>query len=253
IVPQEEYWDLVMNITSLLRSYRDPDTGDYVFDIVLTRNESTYIGLGGARTGDVIVAVKPGYTTSTALVRDPATGKAVELAPAVPLTTVTGDHGPILPHHKELRAVFLAYGPGVTGGYLGSGSVLQVAPTVAKLLGISPPPFATQPPLFTLLEVTTTETETLTQTLTETTTWTVRETVTRVETYTKVYTETLTTTLERTITETMVRTATQTIREETTLTETMHVYEVNWGVTSAISVATLIVGLVIGALILKRV
>lgn len=208
IVPRDEYWDLVLNVTRLLRSYRDPDTGEYVFDIVLARNESAFIGLEGERCGDIILAVKPGCTTSTALVRDPATGKAVELAPALPLTTTTGEHGPILPHYRELRVVFLAYGPGIRGGYLGTGSVLQIAPTVARLMGITPPPNATQSPLFALAEVTKTEV------YIETTTTTFRETVVQTETKTTTYTTTAiyteTATHTTTLTTIRVETATQT-------------------------------------------
>ena len=39
-----------------------------MFDLVLTREEAEILGLGGERTGDIVFALKPGYTSSTALV-----------------------------------------------------------------------------------------------------------------------------------------------------------------------------------------
>ncbi len=244
VVPPEEYEGVVKNITNLLRFYRDPETGEYVFDIVVTRNESAAIGLGGERTGDIVLAVKPGYTTSTALVKDPATGRAIEVAPAVPLSTVTGDHGPVLPHYPELRAVFLAYGPGVRGGYLGAVSSLQVAPTIARLLGIEPPRDAKMPPAFTILEVTTTAT--LVKTTTATTTATLTATTTLRETTTL----TTTATFRETYTSTATIVRTETTVTTTTATTTEKVVDV--GVTAAAAIAALAVGAVAGLLVRRK-
>jgi len=199
IVKQEEYETLVEEVAQLLRNYRDPDTGEPVFDLVLTRREAWILGLTGNGTGDIIYALKPGYTSSTALKIDPDTGLAVEVGGVTPLKTVTGDHGPHLPHYKEMRAVFIASGPGISGGYLGVVSSLQVAPTIASLLGIEPPQDAELAPIIvpairevtlteTIVETTTaietttvTETTTITDTITETITTTTTETETRVE------------------------------------------------------------------------
>lgn len=256
VVSPGDYEGVVLNITRLLRSYRDPETGDYVFDIVATRNESLVLGLGSARAGDIVVAVKPGYTISTALVRDPTTGRAVELAPAIPLVTVTGDHGPILPFYKELKAVFLAYGPGIKGGYLGAGSILQVAPTIAKLLGIEPPRDAAKPPLPALLEVTTTKTQVVTSTLTTITTSTVISTTTARETTTYTTTVVKTSEVTTTATQTLVQTTTQTKHVTETVTEkvTTPVTEavVDWTTTSIVGVVALLVGLAVGVLVKRK-
>ena len=184
IVVQEEYRALVNEIVQLLKNYRDPDTNEPVFDVVLTREEAALIGLTGERVGDVVYALRPGYTSSTAIII--RGDGAVEIDSVEPLVTVTGDHGPHLPHYRELRGVFIAYGPGVSGGYLGVVSSLQVAPTIAALLGIEPPEKATCAPVFTIREVT----ATVQETITETTTTTVTETVT--ETTTETITETIT-------------------------------------------------------------
>jgi predicted AlkP superfamily phosphohydrolase/phosphomutase len=192
IVPPDNYTALVSEIVQLLRNYKDSETGEPVFDVVLTREEASLLGLTGERVGDIVYALKPGYTSSTALIRDPATGKAVEIAPVTPLVTVTGDHGPYLPYYKELRAVFIAYGPGISGGYLGVVSSLQVAPTVAALLGIKPPEKAELVPVFTIREVTITLTETTTTTTTITTTQVTTTTKTTTTTSTVTTTETMT-------------------------------------------------------------
>ncbi|MCC6025051.1 MAG: alkaline phosphatase family protein [Desulfurococcaceae archaeon] len=187
-VTQEEYNALVNEIVQLLKNYRDPETNEIVFDVVLTREEAALIGLTGERVGDIVYALRPGYTSSTAIIiRD---GRAVEIDSVKPLVTVTGDHGPHLPHYRELRGIFVAYGPGVSGGYLGVVSSLQVAPTIAALLGIKPPEKATCAPVFTIREVTATVRETITETTTTITTETVTETTT--ETITERTTETTT-------------------------------------------------------------
>ena len=191
IVPPANYSLLVSEVVQVLREYRDPETGERVFDLVLSREEAEFLGLTGGRVGDIIYALRPGYTSSTALVRDPDTGKAVEIVSVKPLLTLTGDHGPHLPHYKELRAVLIAAGPGVSGGYLGTASSLQVAPTIAYLLGISPPRDAKLTPIFLSKETvsvvithTTTITSTTTNTVTVTATTTLRETVTTITTTT---------------------------------------------------------------------
>ena len=201
IVPPANYSLLVDELVRVLWEYRDPETGERVFDLVLPREKAEFLGLTGERIGDVIFALKPGYTSSTALVRDPETGKAVEIAPVIPLLTSTGDHGPHLPHYKELRAVLIASGPGISGGYLGTISSLQVAATIASLLGISPPRDSKLAPIFIsreALPIVFTYTSTITTTITSTTTTTLRERVTTTAT------TTLISPVSTTVTETIV-------------------------------------------------
>jgi predicted AlkP superfamily phosphohydrolase/phosphomutase len=240
VVRATEHSSLVEEVVRMLREYRDPDTGERVFDLVLTREEAEILGLGGERTGDIVFALKPGYTSSTALVRDRATGKAVEIAPATPLVTVTGDHGPHLPHYKELHGVFLAVGPGISGGYLGAVSSLQVAPTIAALLGIKPPSDSKHSSILTVKEVKTTITATVTNVLT-TTMVTTRE-VTR------------TTALTDVRTTTMVEQRTATVFNTLTLTSPVTVTEsrLDVGTAGLVAIAMLLAGLVVGFLVFRK-
>jgi len=248
VVGATEYSSLVEEIVRMLREYRDPDTGERVFDLVLTREEAEILGLGGERTGDIVFALKPGYTSSTALVRDRATGKAVEIAPATPLVTVTGDHGPHLPHYKELHGVFLAVGPGISGGYLGAVSSLQVAPTIAALLGIKPPSDSKHSPILTVKEVKTTITATVTNVLTTTMVTTREVTTTTVREVTR------TTTLTDVRTTTMVEQRTATVFNTLTLTSPVTVTEsrLDVGTAGLVAIAMLLAGLVVGFLVFRR-
>lgn len=238
VVSHEEYDNLVKSIITLLRSYRDPETGEPVFDLVVTRDESSVIGLGGSRTGDIVFSLKPGYTSSTGLKKDPGTGKAVEVETAKPLVTVTGDHGPVLPYYDELKAVFVATGAGVKGGYIGEASSLQIAPTIARILGINPPKDAVKPPLFSIYEITTTHVEVITTTST------------RIETITQRTTETLTTTLTTVTTSH----ATYTITKPETKTEVSQttIREIDITTTSVVAIIMLLVGLVVGYIAFRK-
>jgi len=246
IVQPGEYDSVVNSIIELLRSYKDPDTGQPVFDIVVRRSDASVIGLDSERTGDIVFSVKPGYTVSTSLSISTQTMRATEIAPAVPLKTVTGDHGPILPQYPELHAVFAALGPGITGGYLGTASTLHIAPTIARLLGIQPPANSSATPLFIVHEVTSTVTETTTVPTTITSTITIKTTVT----------ETQSTTIKETITLTITETTTktETVTSTTTLTETtpVTVREIDIGTTAVVGIVLLVVGIGVGVMASKR-
>jgi predicted AlkP superfamily pyrophosphatase or phosphodiesterase len=91
---------------------------------------------GGFPDAAFVVAMKPGYTISTAL-----TGQMVS-----DQTPVKGTHG-YLPSFAEMHASFFAMGPGVAKGRdLGLIDMRQIAPTVAGMLGVTLPS-AKQPKL----------------------------------------------------------------------------------------------------------
>lgn len=238
IVPRSEYENIVQSIINLLRSYRDPDTGEPVFDLVITRNESSIIGLGGERTGDIVFALKPGYVSSTTLKKNPATGRAVEVEVVTPFVSATGDHGPVLPHYRELKAVFIAVGANIRGGYLGEVSSLQIAPTIARILRINPPPSAVKPPVFNIYEkaITTTTTETKTEV----------KTITTIETLTSIVATTITTTSHATTTHTVTQTETKT----TTITTTIR--ELDTTTTITVAIITLVIGLAVGYILSRK-
>ena len=80
----------------------------------------------------------------------PARRRLVALAAAGSLITTyeTGSHHDA-PFDDNRRVPILVLAPGLAP-QAGTGSLLQVAPTVAALLRVPPPPAATEPPLFGL-------------------------------------------------------------------------------------------------------
>jgi len=146
IVEPSEYSYTVDQVIRALQSVRDPSTGEQVFDLVLTREQARTLGLAGERVGDVVIATRCGYTAvgGVPAIRN---NTAQVFTPAAPLSTLTGDHGTILPSYPEIHGIFLAYGGGISRGYLGLISSLSVAPTVSEILGIERPANATSHPL----------------------------------------------------------------------------------------------------------
>ena len=118
-------------VTAALLGIRDPDTGAApvraVFD---TEIDGSVLGIGGAAGADLYFDLAPGYDLSTALGGD-ATITAQRGGGS-------GDHGGA-PWHRGLHAIFFAAGPGIRGGHrLGLVRAIDVAPTVASLLGLPP-------------------------------------------------------------------------------------------------------------------
>ena len=84
--------------------------------------------LGGASQMDFFVDGRIGYTFGSKL-----TG------PLVAAGTEKGTHG-YFPAHPEMRATLILQGPGVTAhGSLGEVDMRDIAPTIAKLLGVAFP------------------------------------------------------------------------------------------------------------------
>jgi predicted AlkP superfamily pyrophosphatase or phosphodiesterase len=91
---------------------------------------------GGFPDAAFVVAMKPGFTIGLAL-----SGPLVN-----DQTAVKGTHG-YLPSFREMHASFLAIGPNILGSHdLGTIDMRQIAPTVAKILGVNLSS-AKQPPL----------------------------------------------------------------------------------------------------------
>lgn len=87
------------------------------------------------RTGDVVVTTEPPYTLSRS---DSFTSKAIDLVSSL-MDWGSGAHG-YDPANPDMGGIFLAMGRGVSqSNELGEVLQLQVAPTIAALLGIEPP------------------------------------------------------------------------------------------------------------------
>lgn len=115
IVPAEEYEATQQRIIDALLTYVDPATGERPFVLAVTRADAEMLNLAGELVGDVVYALKPGF--------DGAHGKQL------PSTSfgIGGQH-----------STFIMAGAGVRQGVRLSRQVrvVDVAPTVAYLLGI---------------------------------------------------------------------------------------------------------------------
>lgn len=245
VVPPEKYDEVVNQIMAALASVKDPDTGEPVFGLIMTRDEAKILGLYGDRAGDVVFSLRPGYAAWSGL----KVGTIFE--DAVPLKTVTGWHSD-LPYYPQLVAIFGAIGANIIHGELGYIHSTSIAPTITYLLGIEPPANATgnilpivKPLTKTIVtETTVTATQTVEKTITQTTTTTATTTTTVTSTTTQ--TTTVTTTMPQTITKTTTKLV-PTTEYKTTTVET-----INTGITIGFAIIALVVGLAIGMFVFKR-
>ena len=110
---------------------RDPETGAHLVRAVFdAERDGEALGFGGPAV-DLIFDPAPDYAPSAAV------GGGAIADSSTPLGE--GEHGPS-PFRRKLHGIFFAAGPGVRAGVrLPVISSVDVAPTVAALLGISPP------------------------------------------------------------------------------------------------------------------
>jgi predicted AlkP superfamily pyrophosphatase or phosphodiesterase len=167
IIPREKLDHYVDRIVSACRSLRDPRTNDPIFHVVLKRSELDQLRLNDAeRAGDVFVSARPGWSLSPRVLPEvpvfvsttfrPDTRKRVAgnkqteefLLTGGANETGLGVHGHISAH-REIQAIFFAFGPNVPARLTGPVNGVDLAPTVASLLGIEPPRDAQGKSIFT--------------------------------------------------------------------------------------------------------
>ena len=131
IVREEEREAVKREATSALLDARDPDTGAHMVRAVFdAERDGEGLGFGGPAV-DLIFDPAQDYAPSAAVC-----GTAIAESSA-PLGE--GEHGPS-PFRRKLHGIFFAAGPGVRAGVrLPIIHSVDVAPTVAALLGIPPP------------------------------------------------------------------------------------------------------------------
>jgi len=133
IVTPEDEDSVRAAVVTALRGVRDPASGQpAVLDLLDPRAPSREPSSGGANGGDLYLSLVPGYDVSASV-----KGSVVEeIAPR-------GVHG-LNPERPELQSGFVVAGPGVAAGVsLGPIRQIDVAPTLAALLGLDPPAQAT--------------------------------------------------------------------------------------------------------------
>jgi predicted AlkP superfamily pyrophosphatase or phosphodiesterase len=142
-VPVEEYADVQSQIVDLLRNLTDRETGEPVFQRVLTRDELGPLELDHPNSGDVFAQTYPGYHL------DAWRGNDFIFEAA----DFYGQHGfdSSLP---EMYTVFIAAGADVpqTGETIPPVRVVDYAPTIASLLDFTPAPTVDGSPIPTLIQ-----------------------------------------------------------------------------------------------------
>jgi predicted AlkP superfamily pyrophosphatase or phosphodiesterase len=154
IVPLAQYEDLQKRIENAFKAISDPVTNERVFEIILKKPRDEEIlrkksNFGSDQdkkrrgrerdfhafsedTGDVLVVTIPGYHL------DFSAGTGAAIGDFFQPSTFFGQHGhdPRLP---EMKAIFYAAGPDFKRRTLKDIDNIDIAPTVADLLGIKPP------------------------------------------------------------------------------------------------------------------
>ena len=155
VVPPERLNEYVGRVVEACKALRDPSTGEPIFEVVMRRGELKSLRLGDdERSPDVFVSGRLGWSmsarinprapfilpsTMTPEGRAGLAPEARELLAAGNLNeTSPGIHG-YLARNRQLESIFYAVGPGVPRARLGRIRVVDIAPTVAAILNISPP------------------------------------------------------------------------------------------------------------------
>jgi len=132
VKPGEEYEEVREKIIELFMDYRDEKTGKKPFSLVLKREDAAILGLYGDRIGDIVYAVNPGFGHSH--------GQQLS-------TAKFGAFG-------SLSCLLVMAGPGVKRGAAIKPTrwLIDVAPTIAHLLGIPVPRDADGAIMYEILE-----------------------------------------------------------------------------------------------------
>lgn len=128
IIPKESYESVRDQIVAVLEGLSDPATGDPVFARVVRREDLAALNLDGAYAGDIFVQAEPGYTLSD------QRGPASILEPVI--FQGQGGYYAGLP---EMQGGLVIVGGGAAPGTdLGIVHLIDLAPTIAHLLGLPP-------------------------------------------------------------------------------------------------------------------
>jgi len=154
IVPLEQYKTVQNEIANVFKAISDPVTNKPVFEIVLkkpreadllhkrsnfggnddrkSRGRERDFHAFGEDSGDVLIVTIPGYHL------DFNAGTGASVGNFFQPSTFFGQHG-YDPRYSEMKAIFYASGPDFRERRLNEVNNIDVAPTVADLLGIKPP------------------------------------------------------------------------------------------------------------------
>lgn len=130
VVPPEEREAVLAAATAALLAARDPESGVPLVTAVLRADRLTGLGVGGPAGGDLFLETAPGYYPSSRVTR--------RVTNPVRSAVGMGGHG-FAPFRSSMTAIFALAGPGVTPGRrLPVIRQIDIAPTVLRLLGVTP-------------------------------------------------------------------------------------------------------------------
>jgi predicted AlkP superfamily phosphohydrolase/phosphomutase len=154
IVPLEQYEDLQNQIENAFKAINDPVTNEQVFEIILKKpraedilqKKKSNFGSDQAKrrrgerdfhvfsedAGDVLIVTIPGYHL------DFNAGTGASAGDFFQPSTFFGQHG-YDPRRPEMKAIFYGAGPSFKSKTVKEVNNVDVAPTVAELIGIEPP------------------------------------------------------------------------------------------------------------------
>ena len=139
--PGKEYEDIVQNLIDSLYEIKDPKTGLRPISLALSNKDAEFLGLSGERAGDVVFAAGATYAIDNRVKID---GELFEdLKIGFPDGSIHGAQFPTadLGENGTMKTVFIAHGPTIKKGYVRKKpiGVVDIAPTIAHILGILPP------------------------------------------------------------------------------------------------------------------
>ncbi len=152
IVEPEDYEKVQAEIIDALYSIKNPETGEPAVALALTKKEAGTVGIlegkGFDRVGDVIYAWKPGFMSHPFIYRvaikyrdgsERTISNPEKFEPARLCGNFTGVHL-ALPSLPEMHAVLLMIGPGIVK-YVRKhpARIIDIAPTVAKMMNMRVP------------------------------------------------------------------------------------------------------------------
>jgi predicted AlkP superfamily phosphohydrolase/phosphomutase len=124
---------LAGEVTARLLALTDPRTGERVVRVAGERREFELLGADGAEAGDLVFCLCSGYGATN--------GRGPLLKPTVPLREFTSGHDHFWPLDPRIHTRLFAAGPAFRTGVRRprAAQLVDVAPTLAAVLGIDPP------------------------------------------------------------------------------------------------------------------
>ena len=139
--PGNDYDEVVKKVIDALYDAKDPKTGMRPICLALSNKDAEFIGLSGERAGDIIFAANPIYAGDNRL------KISGELFEDIKVGFRDGSiHGAQLPsvdlgEYGTIKSMFIADGPKIKKNHIRNKPInmVDIAPTIAHILGIPPP------------------------------------------------------------------------------------------------------------------